>query len=1136
MVFMAIPSWAWADQPPPHPAPRVATPVWAQLAKLGGVLDPQGDLSDGFGSAVAMEGDTAVVGVPGKDGEGSEDYDTGTVFVFVRVGSTWTRQATLLPPTPVAQLHFGSSVAISGDTVVVGAPGSNSSPTGRAYVYVRSGQSWTVQATLVGLDTAWTDAFAANVAVSGDTAVVTAPEADTPFGYDSGAVYVFARSGSTWSQQQKLLSTDLAAQDYFGTSVAIEGDTTLVGAPGDDTGVAGSGSAYVFTRTGVVWTQQQKLLPSNAASGDWFASAIGLSGTVAVVSAPAADSPNASDSGKVVVFEAVGGVWTQTATLVSPTPQTYARFGNTIAVSGGVVVVGSVGSASPPPAVQVFRRGGGTWTFEASFPPSGSVPIYYGAPVAASGGSILVGEPYLDATGAAFVFTFAAGAWAEQARLDNTGSNQRDAFGSVVVVDGDTMAVGSPADDTLSARGSGSVTLFTRASGVWSVRQKLLPEAAGTTRNFGRALALEGDVLVVGAGTVDYFDDGCAYVFRNTGIWTLEQKLAPEPGGAGHFGASVALRGATILVGEPNATVDRGSFSGAVSVLTRPSTTWVEQQRLLPANPGSRYAQFGAGLALGDAVAVIGAPGLYDTGPQAHVFRRTAATWSLSQEIPPPASGEAFGASIAMDGLDLAIGAPGANYSGGGSAYVLRDAGGSYSLTHPVACPAAAARSVRCGASVDLSPNTLLVGGPWDGLGGGSVSVFARTAGQVTLQQGLFPSDTPPAGFGVSAVLAGSQILVGASNVQSNAAGAVYVFGSATSDLTMTMTANPLVVSQGDFVTVTLALTNRGAAPVSGTAVVLNLKPGLVFVAATQGSCSTSPGDGTCVFGTVGVGSTGVVAFKAVAATIGSFPLSATVPGGAFAQANTTILGASADVVATVATPSNVGRGETVTYGIYVRNDGPAAAAAVLVNHPTPPGLVPRSVGYACVALPCTLPRIAPGPGYEVEVTYYVPLDYNGPSPIVNIVTATGANADPLPGNNRATGSTPFRANATRLRFHTVSPCRLVDTRDATLGGPSPLPPGPARYSAAAGPCGIPGSARAIAVNVTATEPSHSGFLKVYPANSGIPDASSMNYAPGSTRANNGVVGLDASSGFVVEVGQAAGTVHVIVDVVGYFQ
>ncbi|MSQ08671.1 MAG: hypothetical protein EXR44_05165, partial [Dehalococcoidia bacterium] len=199
---------------------------------------------------------------------------------------TWTQQQKLTASDGAANDFFGYSVAVSGDTAVVGAWGDDSAK-GSAYVFTRSGSTWTQQQKLTASDGAAIDYFGYSVAVSGDTAVVGA------YGDDSykGSAYVFTRSGSTWTQQQKLTASDGAANDYFGGSVAVSGDTAVVGAYGDD---SEKGSAYVFTRSGSTWTQQQKLTASDGAANDFFGWSVAVSGDTAVVGARSDDSSKGS--------------------------------------------------------------------------------------------------------------------------------------------------------------------------------------------------------------------------------------------------------------------------------------------------------------------------------------------------------------------------------------------------------------------------------------------------------------------------------------------------------------------------------------------------------------------------------------------------------------------------------------------------------------------------------------------------------------------------------------------------------------------------------------------------------------------------------------------------------------------------
>ena len=218
---------------------------WTEQAKL---LAADGAATDNFSWAVAIEGDTAVIGAPGSDPYGS-------VYVFVRTGSTWTQQGPrLVPGDGLTAGDFGKAIALSGDTLVVGAPGTSIGTRGAAgsvYVFVRSGTTWTQQGErLVGADiSSGGEYFGWAVAASGNTLLVGSQGARSP-NVRQGAAYVFTRSGTTWTQQgARLVASDGATEDRFGWSVALAGDTAAVGAP-----QSGEGSTYVFTRSGTAWT------------------------------------------------------------------------------------------------------------------------------------------------------------------------------------------------------------------------------------------------------------------------------------------------------------------------------------------------------------------------------------------------------------------------------------------------------------------------------------------------------------------------------------------------------------------------------------------------------------------------------------------------------------------------------------------------------------------------------------------------------------------------------------------------------------------------------------------------------------------------------------------------------------------
>lgn len=307
--------------------------LWTQQQKL-----VPGDPGTGhyFGGSVALSGDTALIAARG---DGERGTSAGAAYVFVASGSSWTQQQKLVPSDLSANDQFGGSVALSGDTLLIGAQydddgGSNS---GSAYVFVRDSSSWTQQQKLVPSDPATDDLFGNSVALGGDTALVGA-EYDDDGGSDSGSAYVFVRSGSSWAQQQKLLASDAAAGDRFGFSVALWEDTALIGARDDD---GGTGSAYLFVRSGSSWTQQQKLLASDPATADGFGSAVTLSGNTALVAATGIEGSSSFPTGSAYVFVGSGSSWTEQQKLVASDAATGDFFGRSLALSGNSSLVGA---------------------------------------------------------------------------------------------------------------------------------------------------------------------------------------------------------------------------------------------------------------------------------------------------------------------------------------------------------------------------------------------------------------------------------------------------------------------------------------------------------------------------------------------------------------------------------------------------------------------------------------------------------------------------------------------------------------------------------------------------------------------------------------------------------------------------
>jgi len=380
---------------------------WIEEQKL---LASDGAAGDNFGGIVSVDSDTALIGAWYDDDNGA---DSGSAYVLTRTGTTWTQQAKLLASDGAAGDWFGYSVALSGDTALVGAVANddNGNDSGSAYVFTRSGTTWTQQAKLLASDAAAGDQFGFMVAISGDTALVGA-NWDDDNGDKSGSVYVFTRTGTTWTQQQKLLASDGQAGDRFSLCF-LDGDTALIGAFYDDDNGVDSGSAYIFTRSGTTFTQQAKLLPSDGAAGDNFGFSAFLDGDTAIIGAYM-DDDMGSNSGSAYVFTRTGTTWTQQAKLLASDGAAGDNFGGYgLGFSGDTALIGALGDddmGSNSGSVYVFTRTGTTWTqTQKIIALDGQAGDNFGYYTFLSGDTALIGAPNDDDNGAnsgsAYVFT-----------------------------------------------------------------------------------------------------------------------------------------------------------------------------------------------------------------------------------------------------------------------------------------------------------------------------------------------------------------------------------------------------------------------------------------------------------------------------------------------------------------------------------------------------------------------------------------------------------------------------------------------------------------------------------------------------------------------------------------------------------
>ncbi|MEW6744661.1 MAG: FG-GAP repeat protein [Planctomycetota bacterium] len=306
-------------------------PDWVLEQKL---TASDGLHSDRFGAAVSCAGNVIVVGAPGLRDRGLK---SGGLYVFRYDGSTWLEEQKLLAPDGKAGDELGTSVAAGGDVVAAGAPldDDNGSHSGGVYVYRHDGISWFPDAKLNASDGGANEYFGTSVAVFGDRIVVGAPF-DDAMGGNSGSAYVFRYEGTDWTEEQKLNPSDGHTSQSAGQAVAAGDGRLLVGAPGDDALGSRAGAAYVFRFDDPTWVEEQKLVGSDTAPDEFLGSSVALSDNRAVAGGPGAGFLR----GLARVFCLEESTWIEDAKLEAPPSVTLDQFGYTVGVSGPVVFAG----------------------------------------------------------------------------------------------------------------------------------------------------------------------------------------------------------------------------------------------------------------------------------------------------------------------------------------------------------------------------------------------------------------------------------------------------------------------------------------------------------------------------------------------------------------------------------------------------------------------------------------------------------------------------------------------------------------------------------------------------------------------------------------------------------------------------
>lgn len=398
----------------------------------------------------------------------------------------WFQQAKLTPNDGVLDDQFTRALAISGNTAIIGAPGSDISGRenqGSAYVFVKEGNSWSQQSKLIASDGQADDLFGSSVDIYGDTVVIGAKEADIEGNSDQGSAYIFVRQNNTWSQQAKLTGNDSTFVDNFGASVALFNDTVIIGAPNNN---GFKGAAYIFTKSGTAWIEQAKLTADAESSTIQFGIAVDLTQNSAIIGATSA-SFGENQLGAAFIFAKNDNAWTQEAKLSANDGTRDDLFGAKVSLFGNTALV------SAPLHKQTNSESGA------------------------------------EGEGAAYVFVGNNGSWSQQAKLSAEDGAPGARFGSSVSLHGNTALIGASRATLNDNDQQGAAYLFIRNSeNQWIQKSKLSAEDGTSFDHFGMAVGLSGSTLFVGADEAD-FGVGAAYVFSRMPYYSVKEQTLDLP-------------------------------------------------------------------------------------------------------------------------------------------------------------------------------------------------------------------------------------------------------------------------------------------------------------------------------------------------------------------------------------------------------------------------------------------------------------------------------------------------------------------------------------------------------------------------------------------------------------------------------
>lgn len=756
-----------------------------------------------FGVSVSLSGNYLIIG--SLDNAGGTN--SGAAFVFYRDGENWQQQAKLTPSDPAPQDHFGLSVAIDGDYAIIGSSYDDtwSTDAGSAYIFHRAGATWSQTQKLLASDGDYADHFGESVDISGNSIIVGASNNDQ--GADgSGAAFIFGFDGSSWSEESKIFPQDPVASKFFGKAVSIDGDYATAGAIWDAEYDTQAGAAYVFKKSNGTWSQQAKLHTSDYTRVDEFGFSLALFGSDLIVGSPYNDE-NGSQSGSVYHFVRTGQRWIQDAKYTDINGGNDHNYGWGVDLDGKTAIIGAPGADDagaafirllPPntPENLVLTPGDGqvtlTWSQIADTGVQG-YSVYGGSQpnpttIIASNYSgvsdTTVTISGLSDTSRYYYYVRSRGLKGEESSVSEavmisfglrenkiTAADQIDAdnYGGKVALSDDYAVVAASSRDEYGEN-SGIVFVYHRTEEGWYQKAKLKASDASSGDYFGSSVALSDNYILVGAKEADNVlsRTGAAYLFYYDGQnWVQQAKLvASDAGMIDNFGISVDIDGDYAIIGATGDDDGGGIQAGAAYIFVKIDTVWTQQAKLL-ATDTEAYDYFGNAVAINGEYALIGVErddGDASNTGSAYIFMRTGGTWSQQAKLTASdATGnDYFGNAVALDGNYAIIGA---YMNGSGSAYIFQQDGSSWNQQAKLKAGDAESNH-RFGTSVAILNDQVLIGAYQDDTPAqdcGAMYLFGRNGTNWIEQAKFTRTDAPTSSFiGCSVSLSPKYMMGGA--------------------------------------------------------------------------------------------------------------------------------------------------------------------------------------------------------------------------------------------------------------------------------------------------------------------------------------------------------------------------------------